>query len=550
MRRAVAVFCLVLLPATAVARQGSIPQQWWTHPGSRASDDAQWRAKYLEQKEDANAFAADLKQSQKTGEGMSYLDQGGESPSWYKPPLDVQPFPGNYSAKLYDLAYSAFLQAHRLEDAYRLAYTAVLERPDDRQWRERLIQVSLWLGQRQEALQQWFWLAQHGDAAATQRAVTLAVSLSHPDLVVQLLSPAARAGTLSKADWKSLIYAYGELGEPDKALADIDAAIHKRGPSRYLLEQMAYLSYQVGQIDQSLSALQRSARLYGSTPKVAIEEARLLSMKGEYKLAFQALERVRAQATLDDVPFWQLYALLAWEIHDDQAAFSAEKILYLLGAANRYDLQRLVLLSGKESAIAAMHVAETGWRRYHLPLFYFEAIYYAGVDKRWRHLETLLEQVTAGDPDGIRNYPAYWMAVGQWASAQGQYGRAGQAYAHVLQLNPQDTLAQGNLLWMLADHDQLQSLRALMVGDTLHPVSGLGDAVANALERIGQNRAALYLEQCRDRTASTEDAQSLLHQADLWAAAGSPGLAWTMRRQAAWLSLQRLDEDGRGGQIP
>ncbi|MGC9239613.1 MAG: tetratricopeptide repeat protein [Acidithiobacillus sp.] len=539
MKRAITILCWLCLPVLAHASP-SVPQDWWKAPGSLAAEDAQWRANYLKHKKDANAFAADLQQSQKTGKGMAYLDQGGVSPSWYKPPIAVQPFPSAYSAQLYDLAYRAFLETHRLQEAYRLAYTAVLQRPEDRQWRQRLIQVSLWLGQRDQALTQWTWLAQHGDAAATRQAVTLAVGLSRPDLVVQLLSPAARAGTLGDTDWKALIFAYGELGEPDKALADIDAALRRGGPRRYLLEQKAYLSYQLGQVHQSLAALQRSAQLYGSTPHLAVEEARLLSMQGNYRLAFQALEQARASASLDDVPFWQLYALLAWEIHNDRAAFAAEKTLYLLGAASQYDLQRLVLLSGKENARAAMHVAEQGWHRYHLPLFYFEAVYYAGVAQEWHKLGTLLQEIPPKDPDGIRNYPAYWMAVGQWASSQGDYDRAGRAYAEVLRLNPEDEIAQSNLLWMLIDHDRIAALRALLVGDTLHPAPGLRDAVASVLERIGQYRAALYVYGSKS-TAQNDTPQALLQQAGLWAESGSPGLAWSQRRLAAWRSYEELE---------
>ncbi len=530
---------LALLPALCWAQSAPIPPDWWKAPGSLASDDAQWRAKYLQQKEDANAFAADLLQSQKTGKGMGYLDQGGVSPSWYKPPLEVQPFPGNYSATLYELAYSAFLQSHRLEDAYRLAFTAVLQRPNDQPWRQRLIQVSLWLGQREQALQQWYWLAEHGDAAATPKAVTLALTLSRPDVVIALLGPQARAGKLSDANWKSLIYAYGQLGEPDKALADIDAALKVGSPSSYLLEQKAYLSYQLGKIEQSLAALQRTAQLYGATPKIAVEEARLLSMQGNYRLAFQAMERARARASLDDVPFWQLLAVLAWEIHADAVALQAEKTLYLLGAATKYDLQRLVLLSGKSNPVAAMAVADQGWRHYHLPLFFFEGLYYAGAAQDWEKLGALLAQVPAEDPDGIRNYAAYWMALGQWASAKGKYTLAGQAYAHVLRLNPADEMAQNNLLWMLIDQDRETSLRALLAGEVLHPQPALQDAVVNALERLHLDRQALYLVlQKSSRTPQTP--QTLLNRAGLWDSAGSPGLAWSLRQVAAWHSMQEL----------
>lgn len=548
-KRKVVLFCCLLIPLAAQARPICVPRDWWTAPGSLASDDAQWRAQYLRRKENADAYAAALLQHQKTGQGMSYLNQGGVSPSWYIAPLVVQPFPGRYSAKLYDFAYSVFLQSHRLQDAYRLAYSAVLQRPNDRRWRRRLIRVSLWLGQREQVLTQWFWLAQHGDAAAIRKAVTLALSLSRPDLVVQLLSPGARTATLSDAEWKSLIFAYGSLGEPSKALADVDEALRRGGPRRYLLEQKTYLSYELGRINQSLAALQRRARLYGSTPHIALVEARLLSMQGHYRLAFEALERVRSLVNLNDVPFWKLYAVIAWKIYNNPAALSAEKTLYLLGATSQYDMQRLVLLNGKRNARAAMYIAKEGWQHYRLPLFYFEALYYAGVIQNWRQLGDLLRQVSVHDVDNIRHYPAYWMAVGQWADAQGDYGLAARAYARVLQLNPGDEVAESNLMWMLIDHYQRRTLRALLVDDALHPPPGLHDVVVDALERIGRNRAALDLSLSEGSRGHNTSVSDLLNQAGLWAANGDPGLAWSQRWQAAWLSLRRLDQqwENHGG---
>ncbi|WP_319025793.1 tetratricopeptide repeat protein [Acidithiobacillus thiooxidans] len=540
------VLSLVLLCA-GIAHAGTVPmpKDWWKAPGSLASDDVRWRAEYLAQKEDANAFAADLQASQKSGKGMSYLDQGGVSPSWYQAPLHVQPFPGSYSTKLYDLAYSAFLQSHELQQAYRLAYTAVRLRPEDRQWRQRLIQVGTWLGQREEVLRQWHWLATHGDADAQGKAVSLALTLSRPDLVVQMLSGRARSGQISDADWKSLIFAYGELGEPDKALEDVDAALKRSGPNRFLLAQKAYLSYQLGDIERSLRALESSTKLYGPDPERAIEEARLLSMQGKYRLAFAAMERALPKATLEDVPFWQLYAVLAWELHNNSAAFHAEKILYLLGAASQYDLQRLVSLSGEKQPEAALAVALHGWHRYHLPLFYFEALYYSATAHEWDVLGGLLRSVPANDPDGVRNYPAYWMALGQWANARGEYPLAGRAYAHVLQLQPDDMVAAGNLLWMLIDSGQVRTLRALLVNNAEQPEPGLRDAVLSALERLNLNRQALALATALPAAAPTERVAHLLNKASLWDGAGYPGLAWTLRRQGAWQSLQDLRVQAR-----
>ncbi len=542
----------IILLATGIAAQAqgsALATPWWKAPGSLAADDAKWRAEYTQQKDVADAFAASLAQSIKTGKGMGYLDQGGVSPSWYKPPMIVQPFPGSFSSRLYDLAYSAFLQSGQLDEAYRLAYTAVLQVPGNVLWRQRLIQVGTWLGQQETVLQQWQWMAQRGEPGARAAAVKLAAALSRPDIVIQLLSPLANAGQLSDADWKTLIYAYGQLSEPDKAIADINQSLQHTGPNRFLLEQKAYLSYQRGEIAQSLTALQGVEKHFQATPDIAIQEARLLSMQGKYAEAFAAMDRVRSKASLNNVPFWHLLAVLAWEIHDHEAAFDTEKKLYLLGAASQYDLQRLIMLVGSKNPEAALAVAQRGWKKYQFPYFYFESLTYAGQAHEWKTLGQLLQSVPAHDPQSLRSYATYWLAMGQWANAVEDYPAAEWAYAEALRLNPEDEIAKNNLLWMLVDSGNVHALRALLAGDVLQAPESLRNVTQNALERLGHNTTALFLAR-QNLPSLKPNSLRLLNEASLWESAGSPGIAWSLRQNVIADSLSSLQKNHWQGITP
>ena len=528
-----------LLSAAALAHGGAAHTDWWKAAGTLAPRDAAWRARYLLHHEDSNAFAIELKESQNGGRKLGYLRDGGVSPSWYTAPRALTPFPSRYSAGLYKLAYATFLQSHRLDSAYRLAYTAVTQRPDDIAWRRRLIQVAQWLGQRQEALRQWRWLAEHGEPHAFAKTLRLAMDLSRPRLVVRLLRARAQSGQLDRAEWKSLIFAYGELAEPGKSLAMIDADLKRFGPNHYLLEQAAYLAYQLGDIERSLQALRRIAEVYRRTPGLAVKEARLLSMQGHDRRAFAAMERVRRNAAPSDVPFWRLYAALAWNLHDDPAAYRAEKNLYLLGVSNEQDLLLLVALTGPHNPTAALAVAEAGWRRFHVSPFYFQSLYYAAQTRRWPELGDLLRTAERTAPRGWRSDPAYWLALARWATARRDYGLAGQAYAEAIRLDPHGDAAQNSLLWMLIDTGQRRTLAALLSGHRLDPPAALRTAVRNALERLGLSRQALQLT--RAATASRpSDPRALLDRAWLWQGSGDPGLAWSLRRVAAAASARAL----------
>lgn len=523
-----------------VSGSNAFADHWWNRPGSQTQIDAQYLKMRKNRNENSDAFAEALKESLKTGKGMGYLDQGGVSPSWYKTPITTEPFPGTYQKNIYDLAYSAFLQSHQLQNAYRLAWSAVQKVPDEKIWRKRLIQVGTWLGQREEVMKQWHWLATHGDPSAVKNTITLASSLSRPDIIVEMLSPQAKLGKLSQDNWKTLIYAYGELGQPEKAVADIDASlrIHK---SRFLLEQKAYLTYQMGKIKNSLDALRQVTRLYGAEPEIALKEAQLQSMSGNYSNALEVMQLAKSKASASDVPFWHLYAILAWEQNDRSAALESEKRLYLLGAADEYDYQRLIMLTQDTLPKAALAVAMAGWHKFKLPIFFFESIALAANQQDWHELQQLLARIPESDPMGLKQYPAYWIALAQWEVSNHRPQTALNAYAQGLELSPGDPVIQEDILWLLVDEHDEKNLRAILVGD-LGGIPNLKAALISAMQILHRPNLAMYL-QSQQRIPA--DDQALLNRADILNNNGLDGLAWAQRTIVAQDIAQEMQRKNK-----
>ena len=62
--------------------------------------------------------------------------------------------------RIYTLGVEAFLDNRKLEDAWKVAASAVLQAPNNLAWRERLAQVSEWTARPQQALANWLVIAQ------------------------------------------------------------------------------------------------------------------------------------------------------------------------------------------------------------------------------------------------------------------------------------------------------------------------------------------------------------------------------------------------------
>ncbi len=514
---------------------------WWQAPGSLSHYDARWRRAYVAHKENANAFADALARSLKTGKGFAYLKQGGVSPSWYRPPLRVSLYPAPYNGPFYRLAFRAFVQTHRLIQAYRLALTAVSLRPLGALWRHRLIRVATWLGQREQVLRQEQWFFRHGDHKALAKVILLASSLARPDIVIRdLARPGARA-QLDTGEWKILLGAYDELGEPHHAVAEIERALRIR-PNRYLLKEEAYFDDQMGVFGQSVAALRELSLVYGTTPRIALREARLLAYEGHPDQALRAMQASQGQATLNDVPFWHLYAVLAWDTDNARETLYAEKTLYLLGAAGQYDLQRLIAVTRHRVPAAALAVALQAWREFHLSIFFFEGASLAVQEANWSALARLLKSVPARKARHLRQYASYWIAAAALSAETHHPQVAAAAYAQALTLDGGDPVIGQDLVWTLIDHRQVADLRALLA---VHVRFGkqLSQAVANATQ-VAHERGSLQGPRKSSSLPST------LSRADQLGQRGLPRSAWALRKMVIRRATEELLRHSAGRAVP
>ena len=64
-----------------------------------------------------------------------------------------------FDDKAYTLGYEVFLENRKLEDAWKVASSAVRQSPDDMAWRERLAKVAEWTSRPEMALEHWWHLA-------------------------------------------------------------------------------------------------------------------------------------------------------------------------------------------------------------------------------------------------------------------------------------------------------------------------------------------------------------------------------------------------------
>ncbi len=132
-----------------------------------------------------------------------------------------------FDDRVYTLGYDAFLGNRNLDEAYRVAESAVRQAPDNAAWRLRLAHVAEWSGRPQIAVEHWRWLAEHDAAGNRQGQDGNHAGLAAPGAGPVRRRLRCRLGLLRslRADpgnmrlLKALIDAYERLGEPEEGIA-------------------------------------------------------------------------------------------------------------------------------------------------------------------------------------------------------------------------------------------------------------------------------------------------------------------------------------------
>ncbi len=213
----------------------------------------------------------------------------------------------------YDLAYKAFVESNRLDDAEQLAQQALARHLDPLVWTRRLAQVAQWNNHPVVALKYWKEFAQaSGNDEAWNNVPRLAPQLNDDQAYLAALMHAAQQspGNLSLQD--QVVDTYERLGQPQESLSYLKS--HATGTLRRpLLERYAQVAERRGDDDEALRTYRTLQAEFGPSSQYAMLIATIEFQKGQMKPALMALRQVRDKVGTrkEDAPSGQTYAELS-----------------------------------------------------------------------------------------------------------------------------------------------------------------------------------------------------------------------------------------------
>lgn len=446
-----------------------------------------------------------------------------------------------FEQELFELAHTVFLANANLKEALAVAQRAVKARPADRLWRKKTAQTAEWAGRPDVALEQWFYLAEHGDQGGEQSVLRLSRALQEFPLRMQVLEQIMTRQAATPELLKEYLYVAEGMGMPQRAYDLFASGRIQGGDQVWLLTEQARLAEQLGRPVDAVTAWQRRSAL---KPLEAVESLRLASLwyaQGNVQQAWQTLQAGKHSAAVDATPFWRTYADLAWTLQKIQESVKASDLMVNTGTATEADYQRMLELYTESDPQRAYGYALRGWKQLRNPLFWY-AMADAGLRSgKAKDLALFLRNLGVEELNLLAHDARSWMAMAQVYRATGNQGGSLFAARVAARLAPSDPELLSAYLWLLVDMKQVAELRPL-VRDWEGRIGGLPELrepLAAAMVLLGDAPRALrhYRALLPQRQ---QDPSWLASFADVLEQSGDAESAWKVRRRTHLLVKQQI----------
>ncbi|MGO4332774.1 tetratricopeptide repeat protein [Cupriavidus sp. 2KB_15] len=464
-----------------------------------------------------------------------------------------------FNADDYELAFQVFLAAGKLNDAQRVAETAVKHLPGSARWRERLAQVAEWNRQPTVALKSWLEYAQaSNDETAWKAVLRLAPALNDDRAYLAALRHRAGTGDLATVD--EVVATYERLGEPEEGMAFLESL--SRGPNaRQVTERQAELAERAGKDARAFALYTSLQERFGPRPGYALKRANLLYVRGALRQALEAMVPSMPAAGPTDIDFWRTLTELA-RLNQREDLLEQGYRQLTLAMAGTHDDHCLKMPPGAgrnhcledvrdseesdfsnlidfydSSPIDAGRIAEAGWRKGGKLESLELAINYYTRARAYDRIASLLQAMTPAQLRQAEQASRFLAMRAEYLRARGERDQALADLRRAASLPDAGSETLAALMWSLVDLGPDTEVRAMMLrlrGEA-EDNPDLWGAFAAGSMRFHDGRGALhYLRKMA--SGKSADPLWLGLAADACDAIGQTDTGWRLRRQA-WIDL-------------
>ena len=458
-----------------------------------------------------------------------------------------------YDETIYNLAYKVYLLNTNIRDAYALAASAVQQTQhkhlpeQNRQWRDKLAQVSIWMQNPGLAAQQYLFVAQQNqDNRALSKGIAI-TTLMHDDLfLLKFLYIALQKNPDSESVTKQILYALLRLGEIEPAMSFLNQHATHYTRSFYWLFK-AQIHALVSDIDAQLDALTQHSNTYGMKPSVAMKQALIYVAQQNIKQAEHVLmlaQKNALKASRHMTHFWEALATLSWltnQTHEEKLAY--QQLFHQKKSSENVYIHLIDLYSQSDPDIA-YHLAKLSKQAYPNNISRaVDAFSWCISNDAWADFPILNASTPPSVLKMIQYDPSYGEVAAHYLQSINQHERAVNRYLQTIDTLPTNQYLKSDFIYFLIQTNDLLRLAqvfSLWINkDTFDTILWAGFAEGSSLlnhEPMKRLALQLFYEHLNE---NQYDPYWLINFKDSLESTYFPEQAWAIAHEA-WSSYIKL----------
>ncbi len=437
-----------------------------------------------------------------------------------------------FNDRIYTLGFEAFLDNKKLDDAWKVAASAVRQAPDNLVWRERLAKVSEWSGRPRTALENWRYLARAtGSEDAWQAVLRLAPGLFDEAALRDALLHKLEQRPGDPALIREIAATYERLGDPAGALAFL-ARQRIDSTSRWILREMAEIAERQGDDRRALTLWRRFVDAGGLDVAVAMRVATLLLLDEKPNEALALLQRAAPLAGDGDTTFWRLSAQIARDQDRQEEAVAAYRRAIVGPEALESDFEAAYALLLDRYPREAGKIAAAAWRRFGTPARMVQALTAYATVSAFAEMGKLLGEIDPARFAVLRTQPDFLRLAASYQRSRGAVALARRDLEQALTISPGDLESQQALFWLMVDSGEGAAVRRALDRweNSWRGDLRLHDALAAGYLALSLPEIALKRYLTPQLKARREDFLWLMNYADALEQNGETDRAWRLRQ--------------------
>lgn len=437
-----------------------------------------------------------------------------------------------FDDRIYTLGFEVFLENRKLNDAWKVAASAVRQAPDNLAWRERLAQVAEWTGRPRQALENWLYVAQHGGGdEAWQAVLRLAPGLYDDEALAAALQYQLTRHPGDRKLMVEMAELYERRGDPLGAIRFLERYARQQP---WVLPKMAELAERSGDDALAIDYWKRHFAQLGddSIPAAqAVRVATLMLRRGQIDGALAILEKVRPEAG-GDAAFFRLKAQVALMAQREDRAVAAYRRMIDDQTAEEQDYEALYGLLADDYPLEAARLAATSWRRFGKAPNLIRAMGIYARQSQWSEMAGLLDDLDAKQVRELSRQPEFLLHSARYHQNRGALKQARRELEAALGLAPQSPEIRQALLWLLIDSNDAPGVRSLLAAreSEWRSDDGLQDALAAAYQFLSLPDVALKRYLTPRLAGHRDDFLWLMNYADALEQNQESDRAWRLRQ--------------------